>query len=143
MKAASLETEKQRRFLPAEQADIYRLEISGKLTSEKKRALGQYLTSLRVAAFMSSFFNDPLKKIVLFDPGAGTGTLTAAFIQEMMIRNVQLQSIQVECFELEPMMLNYLESTLRRCAYVSKTKGISFFGISYAYRLYKVEELNN
>jgi adenine-specific DNA-methyltransferase len=130
VKALRLEIERENRLLPAEQADIYRLEVSRKLNPKKRGALGQYLTPLPVASFMASLFGDALKSdIVLLDPGAGTGTLTASFIQEMRTRRVKPRSIQAECYELEPIMANYLKSTLEECRRTSESRGIHVSGV--------------
>lgn len=129
MKTLSLKAESQTRLLPAEQADIYRHEICEKLDPEKRGALGQYLTPLPVATFMASLFGDPPTDIVLLDPGAGTGTLMAAFVQEMISRRVKPHSVQAECYELEPLMADYLESTLKECAHISESRGGHFSGV--------------
>ena len=128
MKTLSIKTESKIRFSPAEQAEIFRHAISNKLDPKKKGALGQYLTPLPVATFMASLFGEPLKDIVLFDPGAGTGTLTAAFVQEMISRVDKPHSIHTESYELEPLMAQYLESTIKECAYSSELSGVRFSG---------------
>ena len=124
MKALFLKAECQTRLSPAEHADIYRLAISRKLESKKRGALGQYLTPLPVANFMASLFSYMPEDIVLLDPGAGTGILTAAFFQEMIGRSVKPHSIQAECYELEQLMANYLKSTIEECACTSESMGI-------------------
>ena len=127
MKALRLEIESENRLLPAEQADIYRLEVSRKLNPKKRGALGQYLTPLPVATFMASLFGDAPGDVVLLDPGAGTGTLTAAFVQEMSARHVKPHSIRAEVYELEPLMVGYLKSTLDECANLGETSGIQVY----------------
>ncbi len=123
-----LTEERHNRLTPAEQSDIYRLEISQKLDPKTRGELGQYLTPLSVATFMASLFNSTSDDIVLLDPGAGTGTLTACFFQEMIGRIVKPHSIHTECYELEPLMENYLKTTLDDCLYTSESMGISFSG---------------
>ena len=122
MKALHLEIEKEDRLLPAEQADIYRLEVSRKLNPKKRGTLCQYLTPLSVATFMASLFGDAHRDVVLLDPGAGTGTLTAAFVQDMSARHAKPHSIRAEVYELEPLMVDYLKSTLDECANLGPMK---------------------
>ena len=47
-----------------------------------KAQLGQFMTPATIAVFMASLFS-PLNRpeIRLLDPGAGVGSLTAAFVQ--------------------------------------------------------------
>ena len=104
------------------------MEISQKLNPKKRGELGQYLTPLPVASFMASLFDSTSDDIVLLDPGAGTGTLTACFFQDMIERIVKPHNIHSECYELEPLMENYLKTTLDDCAITSKIKGIHFSG---------------
>jgi len=127
VKALRLEIERENRLLPAEQADIYRLEVSQKLNPKRRGALGQYLTPLPVATFMASLFGDAPGDVVLLDPGAGTGTLAAAFVQEMSARHVKPHSIRAEVYELEPLMVDYLKSTLDECANLGETSGIQVY----------------
>lgn len=128
MTALNLSGDGESRLSPAEQADLYRIEISQKLDPEKRGILGQYLTPLTVANYMASLFDDAPGDIVLLDPGAGTGILTAAFIQEMTSRSVKPDSIQAELYELEPLMVDYLNSTLKGCIYVGKKGNIQVSG---------------
>ena len=128
MKALSLQRAEKSRIAPAEQADVYRLEVSRKLDPKRRGALGQYLTALPVATFMASLFGDTPGDVVLLDPGAGTGILTAAFIQEMASRRVKPRTIQAEIYELEPLMTNYLNSTMDECTCAGKSAGIRVFG---------------
>ncbi len=123
MKALSLSTDGQSRLLPTEQAESYRLELSRKLHPKKRGMLGQFLTPLGVASFMASLFSDVNEDVILLDPGAGTGTLTAAFVQEMSSRRVRPSSIRAEVYELDPLMVGYLNSTLEKCDYIGEGGG--------------------
>ena len=124
MTALNLSADESNGCSPSEQADIYRIEISGKLDPKKRGELGQYLTPLPVAKYMASLFNDTPMDIVLLDPGAGTGSLTAAFIQDMIDRSTLPHSIQANIYELEPLMISYINSTLKKCAAAGKEMNI-------------------
>lgn len=116
------------RPLPVELADAYRLEISHTLDARKRGELGQYLTPLPVAQFMASLFETSPDEVILFDPGAGAGTLTAAFLQEMARRNSAPRNIRAHCYEIDPSMVGYLRSTLTASAAYGESVGVHFTG---------------
>jgi adenine-specific DNA-methyltransferase len=51
------------------------------------------MTPASVAEFMAALFAEARDDMVLLDPGAGIGSLTAAFAQEMIGRNLKPQRI--------------------------------------------------
>ena len=63
--------------------DRRRLEASRLLTLSDKAQLGQFMTPAAIAEFMASLFSpcNDTSEIRLLDPGAGVGSLTAAFVQ--------------------------------------------------------------
>lgn len=70
---------------------------------KRKKELGQFFTTSRTAALMSSYFsfkND--KKIKLLDPGAGTGILTAAFVQMVCSAESRPEKIFAVLYENDP-----------------------------------------
>ncbi len=90
--------------------------------------MGQFMTPASVSEFMASLFQYCPEEIALLDPGAGVGSLTAAFIQEIMGRKSWPAQILVDAYELEPAMLDYLESTLDECRHVCLEHGVEFSG---------------
>jgi len=113
---------------PDELADFYRLEISRANNSSRQGELGQYLTPLPVARFMASLFDEIAHDVILLDPGAGTGVLTAAFLQEMVHRRDVPQHIRAICYELDSLMADYLDSTLQACKTFGDVNKLHFDG---------------
>ena len=114
--------------IPDELADFYRVDVSQRIDAKKRGALGQFLTPLSIARFMASLFDEVTDDVVLLDPGAGTGTLTAAFLQEMVNRRASPQRIQAVCYELDALMASYLDSTLKACKVYGESVGLHFEG---------------
>lgn len=98
------------------EVDLLRLAATEQLDPSMRAAQGQYLTPLPVARLMASFFGDLPEAIHLLDPGAGVGSLTAAFIDEVLSRQKRPKSIFVTAFETDSSLLPYLERVLRTCA---------------------------
>lgn len=107
-------------------ADRYRLEADQKLEPETQSQLGQFMTSKKIASFMASLFQPKDGPYTLLDPGAGVGSLTAAFVQEIVAKNVGSPTIQVDAYELDDLMVGYLERTLQLCRDECKGANIDF-----------------
>ncbi len=96
----------------AERVDLYRIDACRKLDSERRSQMGQYFTPPSIALFMASLFEHSPKEIHLLDAGAGVGTLTAAFVEEISQRDDRPHKISIKAYELEPLLVEYLHSTL-------------------------------
>ena len=83
---------------------------------DKTRAeLGQVFTPALVAKTMASMPQLPtFGTIRILDPGAGTGILTAAFVERVLQERPDL-SIHVTTIETDPRMVSELEKTLAEC----------------------------
>jgi adenine-specific DNA-methyltransferase len=104
----------------AETADFYRTDASSSLDPKRRSKFGQYMTPVALARFLASLF-DPVKDdVYLLDPGAGVGSLTAAFIERICSAPIKPRTANFVCYEIEPLMIKYLQSTLnsaeRQCA---------------------------
>lgn len=84
--------------------DSLRHEANAKLDPQRKSALGQFMTPYKVAEFMASLFTR-CDDAVLLDAGAGIGSLTLAASEVLSIR-------RAEAWEVDPVMIAYLESNL-------------------------------
>ena len=108
-----------------ELAESYRLDISQKLVPKKRSEMGQFLTSVSIARFMASLFDSvECGQSRLLDAGAGVGSLTAAFVEEFCSRTTHPQEIYIKAYELEPTMIEYLQSTLTNCHRLCQDNGI-------------------
>jgi adenine-specific DNA-methyltransferase len=111
----------------AELVDLYRVAACESLDSEQRSQMGQFFTPPPVARFMASLFGDA-EEISLLDAGAGVGSLTAAFVEEMCQRAMRPQRISVVAYELEPVLIEYLHLTLAQCQEACAAFGIDFSG---------------
>ena len=109
-----------------ERVDLYRVDACCKLDSEQRSRMGQFFTPPLVARFMASLFGDPGGEVRLLDAGAGVGTLTAAFVEETFRRDTRPSGISVKAYELEPLLVEYLHSTLVECQEVCQGHGVGF-----------------
>ena len=84
--------------------DLARQEANLKLDPKRKWALGQFMTPSIVAQYMASLFRpNPKGLIRLLDPGAGVGSLTAAFLQRFITAG-GVRKIGVTAYEIDDVM---------------------------------------
>jgi hypothetical protein len=62
------------------------LATSAQLSDERKTDLGQFYTATKTAEFMSSLFSPSPVNINLLDPSAGSGMLTALYINNILAK---------------------------------------------------------
>lgn len=90
-----------------------------------KAELGQFMTPSVVADFMASMFPQPQVDVVrLLDPGAGVGSLTAAFVQRMCLHTTELRRIEITACEVDPALRTRLAATLDDCVRAAARFGI-------------------
>jgi adenine-specific DNA-methyltransferase len=111
-----------------ERVDIYRVEACRNLEAEQRSEMGQFFTPPSVARFMASLFGDLPQEIHLLDAGAGVGTLTAAFVDEVCQRDARPHRISVIAYELDPVLAEYLHSTLTECQETCQECGVELVG---------------
>lgn len=96
----------------ADTAEFYRVDAALKLDPNRRSDLGQYMTPAPIARFMASLFADVSGDIRLLDPGAGVGSLTAAFVERICVAAVKPRSATLTAYEIEPVLSAYLRDTL-------------------------------
>lgn len=96
------------------EVEKYRSEANSKLNQNTKGSLGQFFTPQSIALYMAYMFESIHGEVVLLDPGAGPGSLTAAFTDEA-IKRLGVESITVNAFEIDPIIHPFLQQTLDRC----------------------------
>ncbi|MGH2507730.1 MAG: BsuBI/PstI family type II restriction endonuclease, partial [Ktedonobacteraceae bacterium] len=112
-----------------ELAELYRTIVDSKLDPHTRSALGQYMTPAPIARFMASLFTgSSVKKIRLLDPGAGIGSLTAAYLTNILEKKNRPAAISAACYEIEPLLVEYLRFTLERCRKCCEQQHIRFTG---------------
>ncbi len=103
-----------------------RLEAAAVLDQGRRAEMGQFMTPGSVAALMASMFTARREQVRLLDAGAGVGSLTAAAVAALLDRDDLPQTIEVVTYEVEPMLVGYLERTLDACASACEAAGVSF-----------------
>lgn len=95
------------------QIDRDRLLYSKSIEPGKKSRLGQFFTPASIAQFMSSLFTKtPDVACKLLDPGAGIGSLSAAFLDRIFSGDMIFQSVEVIAFEIDDSISPALIDTL-------------------------------
>ena len=106
-------------------ADKRRLETLPDLVPATKSQFGQFMTPASVAEFMASMFASvTLPEISLLDPGAGVGSLTAAFIQRLCTEPQRPQRVSVTAYEIDARLATMLRVTLDECVQVAEAADI-------------------
>lgn len=78
----------------------------------KRKAIGQFFTSVETARYMASMFAAPRKaNLSILDPGSGSGILTAAIIDRLQNDSV-VKHIHVTCYETSEDVLPILKNNL-------------------------------
>ena len=98
-----------------EQIDQFRVITSQNIDEERKSEFSQYFTPAEIARFMASLFQNFGKDVSLLDPGAGIGSLSAAFVEKVMNEKTNLNSFNITCYEKDKYLLKSLEKTLDVC----------------------------
>jgi adenine-specific DNA-methyltransferase len=82
--------------------------------ADERRQQGQVFTPPEVARFMASLFGTIPSEYVLLDPGAGIGTLTAAFCERIgKLRSPR--TVTAHVFENDPELMPLLKRALDNC----------------------------
>ena len=92
----------------------------------RQEKLGQFLTSSPVADFMASMFGALPTTVRLLDAGAGSGSLTAAFVSRLCEKNEDVRVIEATLYELDPEILDVLSATMQECQRRCTEVGIRF-----------------
>lgn len=104
--------------------DITRINLSSKLNLKQRSELGQFLTPAPIARFMARQFSNLSGHISILDPGAGIGSLTAAFVEQLLINSHDIKSCFITVYEIEPSFINSLNQCLLECCNALENKGI-------------------
>lgn len=91
-----------------------RLRVSRGTDPRKKSQLGQFFTPERTAAFMASLFPAAGGDCRLLDPGAGIGSLSAAFLERWRSGGLAFRSVALDAFEIDGALHRELARTLAR-----------------------------
>lgn len=109
--------------------DHIRKSFNGATSRADRSKIGQCLTPVAIAQFMSSMFKAGPREARILDPGAGTGVLLATCVEALISEVDHPISIEVVAYETDSTILPYLEDTLKRCQSLCISNGIEFHGI--------------
>lgn len=106
--------------------DFLRIEASRRLEAGRKVDLGQFFTPMPVAQLMSSMLEHSGTSVHILDAGAGVGTLFAACVADLCARTNRPQQVHVTAYELDEMLIPYLNTTSDLCREACTRVGIDF-----------------
>lgn len=96
------------------------------LNKSRQSELGQFLTPPPVSRFMASMFDRVSETVNLLDAGAGVGTLTAAYLARVVKFDRRPISVNAILYELDPFMVQGLQTTLLECQKLCERAEIPF-----------------
>lgn len=83
--------------------------------SQSKSQLGQYFTPPEIANFMAELFAQRADtRCRLLDAGAGTGSLSAAFLNRWVCSDTHFSSVSIDAFEIDEQLHPALAQTFER-----------------------------
>jgi adenine-specific DNA-methyltransferase len=110
----------------SERVDFLRLDAGRSLQPDRRAELGQFLTPAPVARLLAGLFDPMPRAVRLLDPGAGVGSLTAAFVEEACRISKKPESIHVVAFEIDRALAEVLKTTLQLCETHCRQTGVGF-----------------
>ncbi|HBO46175.1 MAG TPA: adenine methyltransferase, partial [Planctomycetaceae bacterium] len=111
-----------------DRVDLIRLDVGRRLDSARRVEMGQFFTPAPVARFMAALSEVSGGAVRLLDPGAGIGSLSAAWIAHACDARQRPSSIHLAAYEADPQLAGRLRHTVRDCAAVCRTAGVEFHG---------------
>ena len=108
--------------------EFFRFEATRKLDKATRSRLGQYMTPGPIGRFMVAMFNDFAGSLRVLDPGAGVGSLTAAFVDHIRELNERPQDVSLFAYEIDPKLIEYLRATMHEAVTSCLEAGIRASG---------------
>ncbi|HEX8440941.1 Eco57I restriction-modification methylase domain-containing protein, partial [Archangium sp.] len=109
-----------------EHVEQLRLAANRELDPEHRSELGQFMTPAPVARRMASFFKVRRPHLRLLDAGAGVGSLTAAWVAEILSHPQRPESISVTAYEVDGLLVKSLRRTMELCEELCARYGVRF-----------------
>ncbi len=106
--------------------DLLAVEVGRRLEAKRRAEMGQYFTPAAIARFMADLLEPAANELRVLDPGAGVGSLSAAWISRVCELEQPPRSIRLVAYEADPELVNYLRQTVKNCQAACDTKGIDF-----------------
>ncbi len=109
-----------------ESVEEMRRSATKQLERRRRALMGQFLTPAPVAQFMAGMFEARKPVLRVLDPGAGIGSLSAAFVAAMCRRPRRPQTIALTAFEIDSRLIRHLRVVLDLCRAACDEAGIQF-----------------
>lgn len=109
-----------------EQVEQLRQEATRALDQAHRSALGQFMTPAPVARRMAAYFEVSRPSFRLLDAGAGVGSLTAAWVEELLSRPQRPKHLSVTVYEVDALLVKSLRRTLKLCAEACEHHEVGF-----------------
>lgn len=107
-----------------ERTELRRTSVSDELDAKHRARWGQFFTPAPVADFLAGLIDlPPSGRLVLLDPGAGTGSLTAAVVARA-VRERATCALHCVAFEADEALSAPLARTLADCERTAAAEGI-------------------
>lgn len=107
--------------------DQLRARANAVIEPQSRALLGQFLTPASVGWFMASMFRSRSDEDVrLLDPGAGIGSLAAAYLARQLDREIRPKSVFITAYEIDSTFSTFLAQTMEQCRAACRKAGIIF-----------------
>lgn len=116
-------------YQPVNTLDHIRKSFNSATNRDERARIGQFLTPVAIARFMSSLFENRTQAVRILDPGAGSGVLFATCVESLILRKNHPHSIEVVAYETDKCILPYLQETMTRCELLCHSHAVTFHGI--------------
>jgi adenine-specific DNA-methyltransferase len=110
---------------PLIRADLQRDLLRVDEDSAAKRRLGQYLTPAEIARRMASMIPEAGQAVRACDPGAGSGILSLALVEELLARDTPPTEIDLTLYEVDDRIRGALEANLSEAVAWAAAHGVS------------------
>ncbi|MDI6766827.1 MAG: N-6 DNA methylase [Bacteroidota bacterium] len=92
--------------LPSSIADRLGVLYSSQTSEMHRKKYGQYFTPAEIARFMSSLADCRKSRIRILDPGCGTGVLSCALVEAMLVTTKNLSEIELVAYETDEQLIS-------------------------------------
>jgi adenine-specific DNA-methyltransferase len=90
---------------------------------DQRKEKGQFFTNKKVASFMASLLDLEHDELKLLDPGAGTGILSAAICDRIVLESKNKFKLTIDCYEQDSCVVPYLKCLMTECKNIFENHG--------------------
>ena len=98
-----------------DRVDLIRLDVGRRLQPARRAAMGQFFTPAPLARFMAELSEARSGEVRLLDPGAGVGSLSAAWIARACEMERRPSSVHLTAYEADSQLAEHLRQTVKDC----------------------------